>query len=93
MHFPRKLLNTVQDKCQNMRQTSVKKLLTNMQFSQRLKEMYAEKGEEVEIYVNARVSVNHKDRKQLIDPNVNMAEAKWDYFFHNDWILLHEDED
>ena len=63
------------------------------QFSQRLKEMYAEKGEEVEIYVNARVSVNHKDRKQLIDPNVNMAEAKWDYFFHNDWILLHEDED
>lgn len=63
------------------------------QFSQRLKEMYAEKGEEVEIYVNARVSVNHKERKQLIDPMVNMAEAKWDYFFHNDWILLHEDED
>ena len=63
------------------------------QFSQRLKEIYAEKGEEIEIYVNARVSVNYKERKQLIDPKVNMAEAEWDYFFHNDWILLHEDED
>ena len=37
------------------------------QFSQRLKEIYAEKGEEIEIYVNARVSVNYKERKQLID--------------------------
>lgn len=63
------------------------------QFSQRIKKMYQEKGEEVEIYVNAKISVNKKPRKQLIDPEVNMAEAEYNYFFHNDWILLHEDED
>ncbi len=61
------------------------------QFCQRLKEEYAEKGQEVEIYVNALVSVNGGELKPLIDKDYNMAEAEWDYFFHNDWVLLHED--
>jgi hypothetical protein len=47
----------------------------------------------VAIYVNAQVSVNRKPLQQLIDPNVNMAEASYDYFFHNNWILLPEDKE
>jgi len=63
------------------------------QFCQRLKNEYAQKGEDVAIYVNAQVSVNRKPHQQLIDPNVDMAEASYDYFFHNDWILLPEDKE
>ena len=62
------------------------------QFCQRLKEEYESKGEEIEIYVNALVGVNGGELKPLIDKDYNMAEAEWDYFFHNDWVLLHEDD-
>ncbi|TKS56195.1 HTTM domain-containing protein [Mesohalobacter halotolerans] len=61
------------------------------QFCQRLKEEYQSKGDDIEIYVRSRVSVNGKPYKPLIDPKQNMAQAKWDYFFHNDWVLLHKD--
>ncbi len=60
------------------------------QFSQRLKKEYEAKGEDIEIYVKSRVSVNGKPYKELIDPEQDMAKAKWDYFFHNDWVLLYE---
>ncbi len=58
------------------------------QFSQRLKKEYQSKDEEIEIYVKSKVSVNGKPYKTLIDPKQDMAKANWDYFFHNDWILL-----
>lgn len=61
------------------------------QFCQRLKDEYQNKGEEIEIYVKSRVSVNGKPYKQLIDPKQDMAEAEWDYFFHNNWVLLYDD--
>lgn len=61
------------------------------QFCQRLKNEYQSKGEDIEIYVKSRVSVNGKPYKKLIDPKQDMAKAKWDYFFHNDWVLIHED--
>jgi len=58
------------------------------QFAQRLKKEYGEKGEEVSVYAqNSRVSVNGKPRRAFIDPNVDLANTKWDYFWHNDWIL------
>lgn len=60
------------------------------QFSQYLKEEYAAKGQEIEIYVKAYVRVNGHDAKLLIDPKVDMAQAKWNYFGHNDWILLYD---
>ncbi|RRO25143.1 HTTM domain-containing protein [Flavobacteriaceae bacterium 14752] len=60
------------------------------QFSQRLKDEYEAKGEDIEIYVKSRVSVNGKPYKELIDPKQDMAKAKWDYFFHNDWVLLYK---
>lgn len=57
------------------------------QFCQRLKAEYAEKGEKVEIFVDCKISINRQPLKTLINPNVDMAQAKWDYFFHNEWIL------
>ncbi len=57
------------------------------QFCQRLATEYTEKGEKIAIYVDCKVSVNGRPLRTFIDPNVNMATAKWDYFFHNEWIL------
>ncbi len=60
------------------------------QFTQRLSEEYQQKGEDIEIYVNAKVSVNGGPYRTLVDPEQDFAKAKWDYFFHNDWVLLDE---
>ena len=57
------------------------------QFAQRLKREYQAKGLEVEIYAQGRVSINRNTPYPLIDPEVDLAQAKWDYFFHNEWIL------
>lgn len=62
------------------------------QMAQRIKKEFAEKGKDVSIFANTQVSVNMKPRKPLIDPNVDLGEAKWDYFFHSDWILLYDNQ-
>lgn len=62
------------------------------QFAQRIKKEFKEIGRDVAVYANTSAGVNGAPMKKLIDPDVDLGEAKWDYFFHNDWILLHEDE-
>lgn len=62
------------------------------QFSQIIKKKYAEQGIDVNIFAETFVSINQKSMKQLIDPKVDLANAKWDYFFHNDWVLLYDNE-
>lgn len=58
------------------------------QFAQRLKKEYAEKGEEVSVYaLNSKVSINGKPYRAFIDPRTDLANTKWDYFWHNEWIL------
>ncbi len=57
------------------------------QFSQRLKKEYAEKGKDVQVFVDAHVSVNGRPRRRLIDPKVDIANEKWYHFKHHDWIL------
>ncbi|TXK78458.1 HTTM domain-containing protein [Mesonia sp. K4-1] len=61
------------------------------QFSRRLKQEYAAKGQDVAVYVDAKVSINRGPYVSLIDSSVDMASAEWDYFFHNEWILLPEE--
>jgi len=63
------------------------------QFTQHLAKEYRDKDEEVEIYVRSRVSVNGGPYRDLIDTKQDFAIAEWDYFFHNDWVLLYEDKD
>ena len=57
------------------------------QFAQRLKKTFAEQNQEVKVYVNSYVRVNGRELKQLIDPNVDLANVKWEHFKHSDWIL------
>ena len=58
------------------------------QFAQRLKKEYADKGEHVEVYaVNSKASVNGKPYRPFIDPKVDLASTKWNYFGHNEWIF------
>jgi hypothetical protein len=61
------------------------------QFTQRLAKEYKEKGEDIEIYVRCKLSVNGGPYKDLIDPDQDFAKAKWNYFFHNDWIILQDE--
>ena len=61
------------------------------QMAQRIKKEYQQKGIDVSVYANTLASINGRPFKKLIDPKVDLAEADWDYFFHNDWILLHDD--
>lgn len=60
------------------------------QTSQKIKEYYQKKGKNVSIFIDSKVSLNKKKPKVFIDPKVDFAKAKWNYFEHNDWILLYE---
>jgi len=59
------------------------------QTAQRIKSYYLLQGKEVCVYANCKVSINQKPLGTLIDPETDLAAAEWDYFWHNDWVLLH----
>ncbi len=61
------------------------------QMAQRIKQEYMDKGLDVAVYAHTMASINGRPFKKLIDPTIDLAEAEWDYFFHNDWILINED--
>lgn len=58
------------------------------QTAQYLKRHFKELGKDVEIYADTKVSINKGAYKTLINPETDLASAKWDYFFHNEWVLL-----
>ena len=62
------------------------------QFAQRLEKEYAEKGKEVEVYVDGKISVNGKPYQPLIDPKVDLAAEEWKHFEHHEWILPFDQE-
>lgn len=62
------------------------------QMAQHIKKEFAEKGKDVRIYIDSKLSVNNKPYKTFIDPSVDFAKAEWNYFGHNDWILLYDKE-
>ena len=57
------------------------------QFAQHLKSVYAEKGDSISVYVKARVSVNGRPAKQLINSDVDLANEEWSAWKHSEWIL------
>lgn len=58
------------------------------QFAQHLKKEYAERGVPISVYaVNSKVSINGRPSRAFIDSEVDLANAKWNYFWHNEWIL------
>lgn len=57
------------------------------QFAQHLKKEYAEKGREISVFVESKVSINGKPYQPFIDPKADLAKESWNYFWHNEWIL------
>ena len=55
------------------------------QYCQKIKEEY--KGRDISIFIDCKNSINRKPLKTLIDPKTDFAKAKWDYFFHNKWLI------
>jgi vitamin K-dependent gamma-carboxylase len=58
------------------------------QYCQRIKKEYTNKN--ISIYIDCKNSINRGEYKTLIDPKQDFVKAKWNYFFHNNWIILHE---
>lgn len=68
------------------------KLLSNSpdiiwQYCQKLKK---EAKKPISIFVECSVSINRRPYYKLIDEKTDMATAKFDYFRHNEWVLLHD---
>lgn len=62
------------------------------QLAQRIKKEYAQKGIDVSVFLDCNVSINRKPYLKLINPDVDLAQAEWNYFSHNDWILLYDNQ-
>jgi len=60
------------------------------QMAQHIKKEFDEQGKTVHIYIDSKLSVNGKPYQLFIDPTVDFAEAQWDYFGHNEWIILYD---
>ena len=57
------------------------------QFSQRLKNIYKAKGEDISVYITSYLSVNGKPYNEYIDSKVDIANQDWNYFGHTTWLL------
>lgn len=63
------------------------------QFAQKLQKEYEREGKEVSVFVESKVSLNGGPKKLLIDPNIDLANVKWEPFKHSDWILTYDSYD
>ncbi|WP_339609905.1 HTTM domain-containing protein [uncultured Planktosalinus sp.] len=57
------------------------------QYAKRLKKQYATQGKDVAVYFDAKMSVNNRPLTPFINPTVDLAAEKWNYFKHHTWIL------
>lgn len=82
-----------------------KNLLTNKQYNfvssnpdgiwqmaQIIKKNFAAQGKEISIFVTSKVALNNGEYRTFINPETDFAVAKWNYFFHNDWIFLYDNQ-
>lgn len=58
------------------------------QFAQHLKQVYKKQGKDIEVYVTNWTRVNKSERQQLINPKTDLAAAEWNYWGHNNWIII-----
>ncbi|MEX0315914.1 MAG: HTTM domain-containing protein [Allomuricauda sp.] len=56
------------------------------QFAQHLKQEYAKKGDNIQVFAINKVKVNQGKYYEFIDPNVDLASVPWKHFSHNEWI-------
>ncbi|RMA66221.1 HTTM domain-containing protein [Ulvibacter antarcticus] len=57
------------------------------QLAQRIKNLEAEEGRDVSVYMDVRIKINGGKYFQLIDPETDLAAQKWHPFKHSEWIL------
>ncbi len=62
------------------------------QMAQYIKKDMARQGIDVAVYAKSYMTVNYNIQRVYIDENVDLASVPWNYFFHNDWILLYDKE-
>ncbi|AWX44907.1 Peptidyl-glutamate 4-carboxylase [Flagellimonas maritima] len=56
------------------------------QFAQYLKKEYAEKDEEIQVFLEGKVKINNGKYHEFVDPKVDLANVPWKHFSHNEWI-------
>ncbi|WP_042269520.1 HTTM domain-containing protein [Nonlabens sp. Asnod3-H03] len=57
------------------------------QFAQKLKEFHAMEGEDVAVFIDAKVSVNGRPLQQFTDKEIDVAAQEWSHWSHHEWIL------
>lgn len=59
------------------------------QFAQKLKQEYKDKGiSPIKVYLkNSKLRINDGPYHNFINPEADLANVKWSYFGHQDWIL------
>jgi vitamin K-dependent gamma-carboxylase len=76
----------------NLTPKQANRLATNpdfiWQYSQKIKDEY--KAKNISIYIDCFNSINRKPMRRFINEKTDFAKAEWNYFCHNDWILLYE---
>lgn len=60
------------------------------QMAQHIKKEFAAKNKDVAIYIESRAAINEGPFYPFIDPTVDFAQAEWNYFGPNTWILVPE---
>lgn len=61
------------------------------QMAQIIKKEFNEKGQDIAIYADVQLSINGGTYYTFIDPNVDLASAKWNYFGHDNWVEVPEE--
>ena len=61
------------------------------QTAQLIKKEFDAKGRDVSIFVTAKAGINAHEQRLIVDPNVDFAKAGYNYFGHDDWIILYDD--
>ncbi|AZQ43502.1 HTTM domain-containing protein [Nonlabens ponticola] len=57
------------------------------QFAQKLKKEYAKNGQDVAVYVRAKVGINGRRPVPFTDPDIDLADTEWSHWNHHEWIL------
>ena len=57
------------------------------QYCQKIKKEY--QGKNISIFIDCKNNINNGEFKTLIDPKQDFVKAEWNYFWHNEWIVLH----
>lgn len=57
------------------------------QLAQRIKQIEADKGKDVAVFMNTRVNVNGGSYFPLLNKEVDIASQQWHHCKHHDWIL------